>query len=83
MAVAYAERPACVPREVEWPDWVADRPAPGARIEAGAPVCTVLATAPMPEKVRALADERVAGALSLLQDADGAPARDLAVAASG
>jgi predicted ATP-grasp superfamily ATP-dependent carboligase len=27
----------------EWPDWVADRPAPGTRIRGGAPICTVSA----------------------------------------
>jgi predicted ATP-grasp superfamily ATP-dependent carboligase len=67
MAVVYADRPSLVPTGTRWPDWVADRPAPGARIEAGAPVCTVLASAPTAAAVRALADRRVAAVLSRLQ----------------
>ncbi|WP_064503894.1 ATP-grasp domain-containing protein [Methylobacterium platani] len=28
---------------LDWPDWAMDRPSPGSRVEAGAPVCTVIA----------------------------------------
>jgi predicted ATP-grasp superfamily ATP-dependent carboligase len=67
MAVVYADRPCTVPADIGWPDWVADRPAPGAGIEAGAPVCTVLARAPAAGQVRALADRRADMVLSWLQ----------------
>jgi predicted ATP-grasp superfamily ATP-dependent carboligase len=66
MAVVYAERPARVPVELAWDHWVADRPAPGARIAAGAPICTVLATAATPALVRQLIDRRIASVLSRL-----------------
>ena len=45
MSVVYAEQPLDVPTEMSWPDWLSDRPAPGAHIEPGAPVCTVMAQA--------------------------------------
>lgn len=73
MAVVYADRPGTVPADIDWPDWVADRPAPGAWIECGAPVCTVLARAPKAGLVRALAERRVDMVLSWLHGP--APAR--------
>ncbi len=69
MAVVYAVRDSIVPEAIGWPDWVADRPAPGARMGSGAPVCTVLARAATAGTVRALADERVAMVLSWLDPA--------------
>jgi len=45
MSVVYADRPLDVPVDMPWPDWLADRPAPGAHIVPGAPVCTVMAEA--------------------------------------
>jgi predicted ATP-grasp superfamily ATP-dependent carboligase len=84
MAVVYADRPARVPVDVQWADWVADRPAPGAHVEPGAPICTVLAEAGDAAAVRNLADQRVAAVLSLLQAEDrfGGSPRD-SVAATG
>ncbi len=41
MSVVYAESLIQVPGDISYPAWLADRPAPGARIEPGAPVCTV------------------------------------------
>lgn len=67
MAVVYAECSCVVPADIAWPGWVADRPAPGAAIEPGAPVCTVLASAATAELVRALADRRVDMVLSWLR----------------
>jgi predicted ATP-grasp superfamily ATP-dependent carboligase len=66
MAVVYAVNDGTAPLEIAWPAWVADRPAPGARMERGAPVCTVLARADTATAVRALADERVDMVLSWL-----------------
>lgn len=81
MAVVYAERPCAVPVELEWPDWVVDRPAPGAVMEAGAPVCTVLAAAPDAASVRALVDRRATAVLDRLTavDTHSRSAADLAV----
>ncbi|NNL99354.1 MAG: ATP-grasp domain-containing protein [Gammaproteobacteria bacterium] len=44
-----------------WPGWTADRPAPGTRIEAGQPICTVYASGPTMH--RAMADVRRRAAL--------------------
>ena len=73
MSVLYAERPLRVPLQVIWPDWVADRPAPGARIEQGAPICTVLAVAPSRAAVREAIGARTAQVFAELLDA-GEPA---------
>jgi len=70
MSVLYAERPLRVPRPVSWPTWVADRPAPGARIEAGAPICTVLAAAPSRAAVREAVAARTAQVFSRLLDGE-------------
>jgi hypothetical protein len=53
------------------PAWVADRPAPGARIEAGAPICTVLAAAPSRAAVRKAIAARTAHVFSQLLDGEG------------
>jgi predicted ATP-grasp superfamily ATP-dependent carboligase len=65
--IVYA--PAAVERVagVAWPDYVMDRPPPGSRIPAGAPVATVRATASAPSTVRALLDARAAEVLRLIQ----------------
>jgi predicted ATP-grasp superfamily ATP-dependent carboligase len=73
MSVLYAERALRVPQGVSWPAWVADRPAPGARIEAGAPICTVLAAAPSRAAVREAIAARTTHVFSeLLETADSA-----------
>jgi predicted ATP-grasp superfamily ATP-dependent carboligase len=54
MSVVYADRLLRVPRNISYPAWLADRPAPGARIELGAPVCTVMAAAANAEAARHL-----------------------------
>jgi predicted ATP-grasp superfamily ATP-dependent carboligase len=71
MAVLYAKRPLRVPRPLSWPAWVADRPAPGARIEAGAPICTVLAAEPTRAAARAAIAARTAHVFSQLPAAEG------------
>ncbi len=70
MSVLYADRALRVPRQLSWPAWVADRPAPGARIEAGAPICTVLAAAPSSAAVREAIAARKAHVFSQLLDAE-------------
>jgi uncharacterized protein len=70
MSVLYAERPLRVPQRASWPAWVADRPAPGARIETGAPICTVLASAPSPAAARETIAARTAHVFSQLLDGE-------------
>ncbi|MGE0120046.1 MAG: ATP-grasp domain-containing protein [Dongiaceae bacterium] len=74
MSVLYADEPLLVPTEISWPDWVADRPAPGARIERGAPVCTVLVAASSCDAARELMVAREAFVRASLCPADDRPA---------
>jgi len=43
LAVAWLRDPIRVPKSLDWPAWVADRPGVGARLPRGAPLCTVRA----------------------------------------
>jgi predicted ATP-grasp superfamily ATP-dependent carboligase len=52
---------------VAWPDYVMDRPPPGSRIPARAPVATVRATASDASMTRTLLDARAAEVLRLIQ----------------
>ena len=45
MQVVYANKTAQVPVDMDWPDWVCDIPQPNSEIAAGAPICSVLASA--------------------------------------
>lgn len=69
MSVLYADRPLLAPRQLKWPNWVADRPAPGARIEVDAPICTVLASASSAAAVREEIDRRRSHVFANLIDA--------------
>ncbi len=60
MAIVYADAAIRVPSGIRWPDWVADRPARDSRIDAGAPLCTVLASAPAAAALGPLIDRRIA-----------------------
>jgi predicted ATP-grasp superfamily ATP-dependent carboligase len=44
-AIVYADALLRIPTDISYPAWMADRPAPGAHIEPGAPICTVMAEA--------------------------------------
>jgi predicted ATP-grasp superfamily ATP-dependent carboligase len=72
MLVVYAEQPLEVPPAMAWPDWLADQPAPSARIEPGAPVCTVMARAAEAGAARALVMARGRAVLAALAAGDGA-----------
>lgn len=69
MSVVYADRTLQVPMQIAWPDWVADRPGPGARIEPGAPICTVLAADPSRDAAREAIAARTAFVFAQLRDA--------------
>ncbi len=71
MSVVYADRSLDVPAGMPWPDWLADRPADGARIEEGAPVCTIMAAAPDLRAARLLVGGRARCVLSALAVGDG------------
>lgn len=45
-AILHADDPIQIPKAIDWPDWVTDRPAAGAVLADGAPVCSVHATGP-------------------------------------
>jgi uncharacterized protein len=57
-AILYARREIAVMPALDWPEWVADRPVAGSRVEAGAPLCSVFAKAPTAAQARALVEER-------------------------
>jgi uncharacterized protein len=58
MTVVYADTRSRVLMDTDWPEWVADRPAAGARIDQGAPACTVLASGDNPAETRRLVAAR-------------------------
>lgn len=63
--VAYAPRALDLPAGFCWPDWAADRQAPGTPVAKGAPLCTVLAAAGDAEEAAGLARARAASILRL------------------
>jgi predicted ATP-grasp superfamily ATP-dependent carboligase len=56
--VVYAPSDMATRMQWEWPHWTADRPMPGTRINAGDPLCTVLASGGTVASARAHANER-------------------------
>jgi predicted ATP-grasp superfamily ATP-dependent carboligase len=66
--IVYATCGARSPFKWRWPDWTADRPARGTRINVGDPVCTVLASAASVGAARRLADERARQIDALVQE---------------
>ncbi|WP_051340830.1 ATP-grasp domain-containing protein [Azospirillum halopraeferens] len=69
VAVVYARSALTVPPFPAWPAWSADRPAPGTAVPAGAPLCTVTATAADVAGAAAAARSRAARLLSALEAA--------------
>ena len=62
-----------VPRNIEWPVWITDRPQPGQQIRVGEPLCTVHgeASSGQPARARVCARVAVAERLTGLQLSDG------------
>jgi predicted ATP-grasp superfamily ATP-dependent carboligase len=56
--IVYARRGLNSVPQCSWPDWTADRQPPGSRVDCGAPLCTVLATAQTPQQARRLVEQR-------------------------
>ena len=67
MSVIYAKESCLVPPDVDWPSWVADRPAPGARSERGAPLCTVLDASASADEARRAITAKTAWVYSVLR----------------
>jgi predicted ATP-grasp superfamily ATP-dependent carboligase len=59
-AILYADRGPLVIGEAPWPDWTADRPAPGTRIPRYRPIATVFASAPTPDAALGSSRQRLA-----------------------
>jgi predicted ATP-grasp superfamily ATP-dependent carboligase len=64
-AIVYADRDIAAFPTLDWPHWVADRPAVRSRIARGDPLCTVFACAAGAAEAQALAERRVAMILAL------------------
>ncbi len=65
-AILYAETAFTIPSDWQWPDWTADRPAPGTVIHRGEPLCTVLAEADTALEARDLAAWQLRGVMDEL-----------------
>jgi predicted ATP-grasp superfamily ATP-dependent carboligase len=65
-AIVYADRAIVAVPAVVWPDWTADRPAAGSRIDGDEPVCSVFARAPTADAAKRLLDERCEAVRSLV-----------------
>jgi predicted ATP-grasp superfamily ATP-dependent carboligase len=66
-AIVHAPRRVIVPRNMVWPDWAADLPKPGERIDKQRPICTVLARAQTRGHAKRLAEIRKASLLAKIQ----------------
>jgi uncharacterized protein len=67
-AIVYADRDIIALPATQWPDWTADRSAPGTAFKAGEPLCTVKATAATAAAAKARVDERLAEVLAMVHD---------------
>ena len=68
VAYLYADRGPLVVNQIDWPDWVMDRPAPGTRIAARTPILTVAAEADTPDAAEHLCAERLGQMQTMLYD---------------
>lgn len=67
--IVYAPCDIAIREGPNWPDWIADRPAPGSRIAAGDPLCTALASGATVDLARTCAGERARKIVALVQEA--------------
>jgi predicted ATP-grasp superfamily ATP-dependent carboligase len=66
--IVYAQRAIPFVPDVAWPAYTLDRPQPGARIAAGAPICTVSAAGSDAAAVGTMLEARVGNIVDLLND---------------
>jgi uncharacterized protein len=65
-AIVYAKRDIAVVPALDWPEWTADRPPAGTRIEIEQPVCSVFARGETADEARQLVEQRSANVHALL-----------------
>jgi predicted ATP-grasp superfamily ATP-dependent carboligase len=70
-AIVYATEPITVSQTMIWPDWTADRPRRGERIDKDRPICTVWARSTTKVEARRLIDERIASVLAACTGREG------------
>jgi uncharacterized protein len=63
-AIVYAPQPLVLPSTMIWPDWSADQPRPGERIDKNRPICTVLARSETAAEAKRLLKERMGNILA-------------------
>jgi uncharacterized protein len=67
-AIVYAQRDILAAPACDWPEWTADRPVPGSRIEAEQPLCSVFARAATMLEAKQLVEKRSAMVHRLLAE---------------
>jgi predicted ATP-grasp superfamily ATP-dependent carboligase len=67
-AIVYAQRDILAAPACDWPEWIADRPVPGSRIEAEQPLCSVFARAATMLEAKQLVEKRSAMVHRLLAE---------------
>ena len=70
-AIVYATEPITVSQTMIWPDWTADRPRRGERIDKDRPICTVWARSRTKVEARRLVDERIESILATCTGREG------------
>jgi predicted ATP-grasp superfamily ATP-dependent carboligase len=70
-AIVYATEPITVSQTMIWPDWTADRPRRGERIDKDRPICTVWARSRTKVEARRLVDERIESILATCTGQEG------------
>jgi len=70
-AVVYAMDPITVSKAMVWPDWTADQPACGERIDKYRPICTVLARAETGAEAKRLVMDRISIIVTACADQEG------------
>ena len=70
-AIVYATEPITMSQSMIWPDWTADRPRIGERIDKDRPICTVWARSRTKVEARRLVDERIESILATCTGREG------------
>ncbi len=68
-AILFADRCSIIAGEIDWPDWTADRPAPGTPIPAEQPIATVFADGANANEAERLARDRLSTLADLVYTA--------------
>jgi uncharacterized protein len=67
-AIVYAPRDILAAPTFDWPEWTADRPVPGSRVEAEQPLCSVFAWGATVLEAKQLVEKRSAMLQRLLAE---------------